>query len=90
MMDNLTVEHLLDSEKPLDTFDACRDRLSELIPETRAITALAMTPDSFSELKPGQQFRVLSLIDRNMVLIQIVFDALVSFIETVSESEHSA
>jgi len=90
MMDNPTVEHLLNLEKPLDTLDTCRDGLSELILETLAITTLAMTPDSFSELTPGQQFCVLSLIERNMGRIQTEFDTLVSFMETVSASKPRA
>jgi len=87
MMDNRTVEHLPNLEKPLDSMEACRDRLSELIPETSTITALVMMSDTFSELTPGQQFCVLSLIERNIGLIQTTFDALVAFIETVSASK---
>jgi len=80
MMDNPTVEHLLSSEKPLDTLNACQDRLYELISQTKATLALITIPEAQQAPSSDCGLALLSLYSQ-MERIQAAFDALVTLLD---------
>ena len=88
MMANDTLEHSLVLKKSPVTLDSCLGQLSQLILETKSITALAMTPDALDDLDASQQFHLMSFMDRSIGDAQALFDALVSCLEAETRKRH--